>query len=288
MQPTRTFRRDRKSGLWTPNHKPPLQSRINWQHPIVRDRSLVTCYLINEGGGNQVFDLTGNGDIGLLNVGSPVWVAGRNGPALSFDGTNDAVELPELIGLTDQMSVSVWINTTAFAVSTGFALATDAAVKPYQLGIQNGIGKIRVDATASGLIDFNSGDIFSSITINDGLWHNLLFTYDGTNLKLFVDGIQDGQDALTGNLQPFNTHWIGQRSDGSVKWNGLVDFPLIFNRALSVSEIAQLYREPYVFIEPLRPNRGALWEAAVVAGAVTLLTAGMGNNMGSSANLMTG
>ena len=248
--------------------KPFRGARLNRTHPLAR--GLVACYLMNEGGGNQIFDLTGNGDIGLLNVGSPTWETGRNGPALSFDGTNDAVTLPELTGLTDQITISVWINTTAFAASEGYALATSAGTEPYQLGVQNGIGKIRLDATGNGIIDFDSGDTFSSITVNDGLWHNLLFTYDGANLKLFVDGVQDGQVALTGNVSPFNTHFIGQRSDGSVKWNGLADFPLFFNRALSASEVSWLYREPYAFIE--RPlSKGALFEEIVVAGIVPIL-----------------
>ncbi|KKL88800.1 hypothetical protein LCGC14_1921130, partial [marine sediment metagenome] len=61
-------------------------------------------------------------------------------------------------------------------------------------------------------------------------------------------------------------------------WDGLIDNIVIWNRALSAPEVAQLDREPHCFIESPWPNRGALWEAAVVVGGVVpLVNAGLVN-----------
>jgi hypothetical protein len=76
--------------------------------------------------------------------------------------------------------------------------------------------------------------------VTDGNWHYLMGTYDGANLKLYVDGVLESNVAvaatpLTGN----NPLYIGSLN-GSFKFNGSLDELNIWNRALSATEITSL------------------------------------------------
>ena len=44
--------------------KPPLGIQIDWSNPITK--GLVGCWLFNEGSGDKVYDLSGNGNTGTL------------------------------------------------------------------------------------------------------------------------------------------------------------------------------------------------------------------------------
>ena len=53
---------------------------------------LVGYWLFNEGSGTTVQDSSGNSNTGTL-VNGPIWVTGRYGPGLNFDGVNDYVDV---------------------------------------------------------------------------------------------------------------------------------------------------------------------------------------------------
>src|SRR5262245_51974823 len=53
----------------------------------------VAAYSFNASSGTTLTDDSGNGNTGVLTNG-PTWVAGKNGNAISFDGTNDYVSIP--------------------------------------------------------------------------------------------------------------------------------------------------------------------------------------------------
>ncbi len=63
---------------------------------------------MNEGVGTQVGDFSGNGHSGAF-VGSPTWVSGKFGTALSFNGSTDYVN-PGNVS-TGVMTVAFWVNS---------------------------------------------------------------------------------------------------------------------------------------------------------------------------------
>ena len=96
-----------------------------------------------------------------------------------------------------------------------------------------------------------------------GVWQNIIFTWDGTiadnsGIKIYVNGVRkddtnEGTSITAPNaaVLPFI---IGAQflSNGTRQsWvNGSMSTVLIFKRALSPSEIQQLYIDPYCFIKP--------------------------------------
>ena len=69
--------------------KPPLGVGLDFTHPLAQ--GLVGCWLFNEGSGDKVNDLSGNGNVGTLqNMAFPStvvsgWNPGKDGPALAFN-----------------------------------------------------------------------------------------------------------------------------------------------------------------------------------------------------------
>ena len=85
----------------------------------------------------------------------------------------------------------------------------------------------------------------SDSAVADGKWHHGAATYDGANLKLYVDGqLQKQVVPMPGAIAPnANDLTIGMnRSNPSAQENGqsfdgMIDEVMIFNRALSAEEI---------------------------------------------------
>ena len=69
-------------------------------------------------------------------------------------------------------------------------------------------------------------------------WTHLASTYDGANIRLFVNGTQVAGVAATGSIA-VNTLpvWIGANNPNGEYFNGVIDEVRIYNRALSVTEI---------------------------------------------------
>jgi hypothetical protein len=84
---------------------------------------LVGYWSFNEGAGTAAMDSSGNGNTGTL-INGPTWVSGKSGTALSFDGADDYVEIPETqsLNLSSALTVSAWINNQA---STDSGLGQD-------------------------------------------------------------------------------------------------------------------------------------------------------------------
>jgi hydrogenase maturation factor HypE len=69
-------------------------------------------------------------------------------------------------------------------------------------------------------------------------WTHLAATYDGANMRIYVNGVQVGSRAQTGNMLTSNrTLRIGGNSIWGEYFNGLIDDVRVYNRALSATEI---------------------------------------------------
>jgi hypothetical protein len=283
------FRRDRKSGLWTPNRKPALQSYINWQHPIVRERSLIGCWLGNEGGGNTLYDLSLTRQDGIFTGTTAGWSQTfPSNPVIQVtgDGTTDRIDLGSIAG-TDPLS---GFSSQELSIAFDFYWA-DAATNTFPRLIDksdagsaiNGWAIWMVDATKKLAFSVNNNDlqVFTN-AISAGLHHGLVTAKTGDSV-FYIDGVDDtsagGGDAFTFVNATTNAAILNWNHAVDREWSGWIAYIYIWNRILSASEVAQLHRKPYAFIESPRPNRGALFEAVapVVGNVAPLINAGLVN-----------
>ena len=84
--------------------------------PALLTGSYAAGYAFNESSGTTTADATGHGITGTLVNGATFTTAGKYGNAVALDGVNGYVDLgnPAALQLTGSMTVSAWINATAF------------------------------------------------------------------------------------------------------------------------------------------------------------------------------
>ncbi|MEV4289325.1 LamG-like jellyroll fold domain-containing protein [Nonomuraea bangladeshensis] len=199
---------------------------------------LVAAYGMNEGSGTSVADSSGKNNPGTGS--STAWVNGKYGKALSFNGSSSMVTVAHAasLRLTTGMTLSAWVNPTTVTGTAWRSVMTkelSADGASYALYAANGgtvpSGWVQTDPETSA-----TADGLSPLPVNT--WSHLALTYDGAALRLFLNGQQIDQTALSGSLyDDGNPLRIG----GNVVWNeyfsGLIDEVRIYNRAQTAAEI---------------------------------------------------
>jgi hypothetical protein len=181
-----------------------------------------------------VFDLSGNGNAGTLVGGRTN--SGKNGRALNFTANNQMVTVPDAnsLDLTTAMTLEAWVYPTINSGVRDVLIKEGAGVDLYNLYHRNGSGRPEGNAFVGGTNQFAQGP--SSLTINT--WTHLATTYDGTNLRLFVNGTQVSSFAVSGVI---TTSTGALRIGGNSLWGewfrGRIDDVRIYGRALTQTEI---------------------------------------------------
>jgi len=236
-----------------PQLKPTRGICLNRSHPL--SRGLVGLWLFNEGSGRRVFDLSGNGNTGTF-VGDTAWVAGKFGSATSYDGTGDYINAGNkpTLNLPNSLSFIAWIypkdlTGSHFLIERRTGSGLDLAYAIYTNGDKFEV--FRYDGSAY--------TITSTTALNLNQWNFVAFSTDTVSYLMQINRTQEGAVYTNkGNTSPTGSTYIGRSTAGSPNeryFNGLLDNMMLYNRALSASGIAQLYREPFcMFEEAMRPK----------------------------------
>ena len=195
---------------------------------------LVAAYSFNEGTGTTVGDASGTGNNGTTS--NTTWSAsGKYGAALSFNGTNARVNIPNSasLQLTSAMTLEAWVNP-----STVTAAWRDVIYKGndnyYLEGTSDRGGKPDGGGTFAGA----NADALSTAALAANKWSYLAVTYDGSALRLYVNGTQVGSQARTGAITSSTSQLqIGGDNIYGQYFKGLIDEVRVYNTALSAAAI---------------------------------------------------
>jgi hypothetical protein len=255
--------------IYSQTQKPPLGSLINLAHPLAKTAG---WWLGNEGSGNRLNDLSGNGNNGTL-VNHTSWAPGRSGSALSFDGTDDYVNIAAdplyKVGAI-KLSIGFWARPITIAAGT-YTLIMGNSIAPENnkgvlvflddRGTVNGfVGLSKALCIGLGTPGANVQYLFALNNAFDTTsgWHYYLFIYDGKSASVLKDGISQtvlvsttATNKITGDYVPRNGVFsIGAVGDYQTHpWNGLLDDVRIFPRGLSAQEVWQLYASPFAMFD---------------------------------------
>ena len=217
---------------------------------------LVGHWTFDEGSGTTAADSSGNGYTATL-VNGVTWLPGKLGNAISANNTNQYAKTPSIdLSATSAVTVAAWVNRTYSSGGTNgdtlfefsdnynnysnvFAFfpdeAPDCGVTAMEIGI-----------------DGNSGyniKCFSQPT--SGVWHHLAVVYDmsqaaASEVNLYIDGAL--QTALSQTYNSNNSGKFGNyplylfsRAGTTSFSGGEMDDLQLFNRALSASEVQQVF-----------------------------------------------
>jgi hypothetical protein len=209
------------------------------------DSDLVAHWKLDEVTGLTAYDSAGYNN-GTL-VGDPTWTAGEiisSYAALQFGDANDYVDCNNnpAFNLTQQITVSAWvdINTvprdwTAIVTKgdSAWRLSTAWSEKRFHFGV-------------AGPPDYAS--VSGATTVASGEWHHVCGTFDGSTIRIYLDGVEDGNTPYSGPITTNDSNvFIGGNAEfpdeGYRSWDGLIDDVRIYNRPLTAAEVQDLFNE---------------------------------------------
>ena len=193
------------------------------------------------GSGTTWADLSGNGNNGTLKNG-PTY-SSANGGSLVFDGVNDGVQLPGTNLSLNQMTISSWNYSTNYnQYGFMFEKTTNGLVNTQYSLFYNG-GNNLIYYRTYGLSPTDLTVNTSTAGVVNNQWNNVVATWDGTNKRIYVNGILRATSAnLTGTVTQNTTGaaYIGIYGNfAGYPFNGRISKTSIYNRALTAAEIQQ-------------------------------------------------
>lgn len=193
-------------------------------------------------GDNNTFDYQGN-NLGALG-GNANFAGGKVQSAFSFDGDDDFVSIADNDTLdvqTGDFSIDGWVNLRSSREHfiggkdncdiNSYALTVGTDNKP-RFRVNGSDGSFEVVAA-------------NAVTLN--AWHHLAAVKEGSNIKIYVNGILAGTEAVTGTFAANDQNFrIGGReaageSCSLVSTDGLIDELDVFDRALTLAEVQTIF-----------------------------------------------
>jgi hypothetical protein len=232
--------------------KPPLGAKINWAHPLAK--GIVGCWLFNEGMGDKVYDLSGNGNTGTLTGFShPAtvtsgWNPGKFGKMINFDGTSNKIVFNN-ITLINDFTFNIFYYLPLSWATTYPMILTVEAVNTFSI-IPGHVGFLRRTH-----VQLYSGGWYHTqgVAVPTPGPHMISVTAKcaGMNgLKLYEDGNFISQTTMPNTFTLTSALRLGMNvaETSNIKYNGGISHVILYNIALSSSSIQQLYTSPFCFI----------------------------------------
>jgi len=165
---------------------------------------------------------------------------GRYG-GLSFDGTNDYIKVPHSssLNITDSITIEAWIMTNTQVTDARGIIDKQITDKSgYRMCVENNVVEFGIygKSVGAGFTELNG-----KTQITDGKQHYLVGTWDGSNMKVYVDKELDGEETQSGMGANTQAVYLGKRDISSGFYKGVIISAGIYNRALSSDEIYNNY-----------------------------------------------
>ncbi|NUQ63189.1 MAG: right-handed parallel beta-helix repeat-containing protein [Pirellulales bacterium] len=177
-----------------------------------------------------------------IRPGGPPRAPGKLGTALACDGAGVFESVPHSDKLDPKrLTVEAWIQLDAYPggddprrwivnknthefTESHYALVIDGRKVAGFLNIGGG--------------QENDYEAYTDDVLELGRWHHLAMTYDGSVLKVYVDGREAAAKKIDKERTPGGTPLdIGRRQDGYIYFQGKIDEVRLYGRALSAEEV---------------------------------------------------
>jgi hypothetical protein len=216
--------------------------------PVSVVQGLVGLWTFDEAGGEVIHDFSGHGNHGA--IGGATRAQGRLGGALRFDAFDQQAVIPhsDLYPADSDHTVAFWIlwfggSPEACLVNKSSDLEPISSfVFRYWPSWGKGyVAWFRFDGR------WPVKHLVGRTPIDDGRWHHVAGVLDGSAMRLYLDGAEDGlmQEPTEGSLASDSAVLLGGiikggRQEGAKKWGVCLDELRIYDRALGPDEISAL------------------------------------------------
>ena len=244
--------------------------------------ALVAHWKLDESSGTIAYDTAGEND-GVLFAALPAWMplGGRVGGALQLDGVDDYIDCGNgaALNITGQITLAVWVKTN------------DAANGDHNPYLTKGNRGYAIKHHEGNKIEFFIYDgywktvwYYLDSSFN-GVWHHLAGTYDGFELKLYIDGQLQATTPHVGSIaaSSYNVNIGRNAEEPSRFYDGIIDDVRIYSSALQASEVKDLYESAfscyYVDADVPAGGDGSSWMNALNRLQDALVRASAGNEI---------
>lgn len=212
-----------------------------WQTPQafgnVELGGLIGWWKFDETEGTTAKDSSGNHHDGKLN-GNAKWAPGRNGSALALDGKGSFVQIADksAFDLGGEMTIAGWINL--HSVSADWMAIVTKGDSAWRLSTAAKENHLLFAVNRSDTPAFVSGR--TPLAFDE--WHHVAAVYEGSTVRLYVDGQPDGETPWTGGISKNDADvLVGENVEQPNRcFDGLMNNLRIYNCALSENEIKSL------------------------------------------------
>lgn len=202
------------------------------------DTGLVGMWSFNgaDVNGTTASDRSGSGNNGTLTNG-PVAVIGKVGQGLRFDGLDDYVSVSTAPVLSNKpMSVSFWFKGDVSPTNYDGIMG-----KTTNAGWSDGWGFYFLGSNLYYFIENYAANTAYSPISNPREWNHVVGTWDGTNIKIYINGVSGTADTYTGSMTTTPNFAIGRLGTDQFNFKGSIDETRVYNRALTAAEVKLLY-----------------------------------------------
>jgi len=187
---------------------------------------------------SDVNDSSGYDNHGTI-YGAPCFVTGQIDDALDFDGDGDYVSFSSISALqSDNVTICAWIYAHDLMGAGGnkpILYQCNSSDDGYDLYAWEGRPSLWM---GGGYIEAISPEI-----IDENRWYHIAGTYDGFNLKIYVNAVLKNTISSVGLSGVNQPAYIGYDAVWLDFFDGIIDDVRIYNRALDANEIDQIYQD---------------------------------------------
>ncbi len=179
-------------------------------------------------------------------LGVPGALANDDDTAARFDGVSDYVRVPAPIGLpvgAGTRSVEMWVKTSSSARQVLYTYGTR-----WTSGGEFGLWLQNSTITAWGIQTDYDKTFTASAPLNDGSWHQIVSSYNGTAMTVYVDGVSLGTQSVTRatSIDQYGFTIGGVLAPGDINsggwFNGSLDEASFYTRALTQNDVTNHYQ----------------------------------------------
>ena len=213
---------------------------------------LVAAYSFSESSGTSTADNSGNGN--TISLSNTTWTAsGHTGEGLAFNGTSSqgTAGSPTNLALTAAFTLMSWVYPTVDPADSSEHIITTYEIGspeswPYTLESFNYSSFSGLPSCGPGLAGGSYPSVVGTSKLAVNTWTHLACTYDGNNIRLYVNGTLNATQSASGAMIEGGAGVlrVGWDNSGDGSFQGTLDDLQIYNRAPGLGEIQSAMNTP--------------------------------------------
>lgn len=202
---------------------------------------------------------------------SLVSVSQGSGNLLEFNGSSTALNCGSINMGGSALTLQGWVKVDAFKTASPYI----SSLWGTELGNNSAFIRLGDGGLAANkaqfvlLIGGRQTKLDGIKTLKANQWYHIAATYDGTDMKLYIDGILDASKSQTGSVTSNSTFGIGQFYNASRTLDGQIDEVSVFKTALSQSTIRNWMCQSIKTSHPNYANLEGYWKLDEGTGTTT-------------------